>query len=94
MSTALTNSTYANRELSSNGAKQAQVVHIASTDTTAGSKIRVRQAGSLAVDVKSGGGRTINLEPTTGHWSGDYFYVVDGSSSVSLSYSSEQLTGA
>lgn len=77
--TALTNPTYDNRGLSSDGAKLPQVVHISSTTTASGTKIKARSAcGLKSVNVKSGKGREITLEPTPGNWSGGNFYIVDG----------------
>ena len=78
-STALTSEPYDNRELSSDGATQPQVVYIASTDTSDGARIKARQDGPLGnVDAKSGEGMQITLENTRGNWSGGYFYIVDG----------------
>ncbi|KAI9819492.1 MAG: hypothetical protein M1827_006940 [Pycnora praestabilis] len=79
--TALTDPMYANRELSSNGAKQNQVVYIQAMNTTIGaSKIKIkRQLASDANEtVKSGDGNTINLEPVNGKWDGGLFQIVDG----------------
>lgn len=78
--TALTNSTYANREVLTGGSTLSQVVYISSTDTATGTKIKARQINVLSsVDVESGEGNQITLEPTPGNWSGGVFYVVDGS---------------
>ncbi|MCJ1395743.1 hypothetical protein MMC18_008629 [Xylographa bjoerkii] len=79
-STALTNQTYANRELSSNGAELSQVVYIGS-NTSSGARVKVRQAGGLqtTLSVESGEGAEVTLDPTTiGYWSGGNFYIVDG----------------
>ena len=77
--TALTVQPYANRELSSSGERQAQVVYLSATNTTAGARIRARQAGPLgSIAAKSGEGREISLDNTRGNWSGGYFYIVDG----------------
>lgn len=65
-----------NRGLESNGAKKPQAVLIASTSTSQDRKIKVRQVGRI--DVKSGKGQEINLDPAPGNWSGGYFYSVDG----------------
>lgn len=75
--TALRSSNRDNRGLDSNGAKKPQVVLIAPERTGNGRKIKVRKVGS--VDVKSGKGQEINLDPTPGNWSGGNFYIVDGS---------------
>lgn len=75
--TALTSSKYDNRGLESNGAKRPQVVAIAPTNTANGRKIKVRKAPS--VNVRSGEGQEITLDPTPGNWSGGTFYMVDGS---------------
>lgn len=77
--TALTNPTYDNRGLSSNGAKLPQVVHIASTNTSSGTTIKARSGTLYHVGVKSGEGKEITLEPIPGNWSGGNFYIVDGS---------------
>lgn len=77
--TALTNSTYANREVLDNGGKLSQVVYISSSDTGVRTRIKVRQVNALSsVDVESGQGNEIELEPTPGNWSGGVFYVVNG----------------
>lgn len=75
--TALTNPSRDNRGLESDGAKKPQVVAIVPANTANGRKIMVRKAGS--VDVKSGKGQGITLDPTPGNWSGGTFYIVDGS---------------
>ncbi|KAI4195854.1 MAG: hypothetical protein LQ346_003345, partial [Caloplaca aetnensis] len=77
--TALTDPTYANREVLPGGGRLAQVVYIAATETATGTKIKARQRNALSsVDVQSGEGNEITLEPTPGNWSGGVFYVVDG----------------
>ncbi|KAL8719680.1 MAG: hypothetical protein Q9225_003335 [Loekoesia sp. 1 TL-2023] len=77
--TALTNSTYANREVPANGGRLSQVVFISTSDTAAGTKIKARQINALSsVDVESGEGNQITLEQTPGNWSGGLFYVVNG----------------
>ena len=77
--TALTNTTYDNREVPIGGGKLSQVVYISSSDTSEGPKIKARQLNALSsVDLKSGEGDEITLEPTPGNWSGGNFYVVDG----------------
>ncbi|KAL8947893.1 MAG: hypothetical protein Q9222_005868 [Ikaeria aurantiellina] len=76
---ALTNSTYADRETSPDGGVLSQVVYISSTDTATGRKIKARQVNALSsVDVRSGKGNEVELEPTPGNWSGGVFYVVNG----------------
>ncbi|KAL8714393.1 MAG: hypothetical protein Q9220_001726 [cf. Caloplaca sp. 1 TL-2023] len=76
---ALTNSTYADRESPPEGGILSQVVFISSTDTTTGRKIKARQVNALSsVDVRSGKGNEVELEPTAGNWSGGVFYVVNG----------------
>lgn len=76
--TALTSSKHDNRGLESNGAKmKPQVVAIAPENTANGRKIKVRKAHN--VDVRSGNGQEITLDPTPGNWSGGNFYIVDGS---------------
>ena len=78
--TALTAQPYSNREVLPNGGRLSQVVYIVATNTTSGPKIKARQASGLnSADVKSGEGRQITIEPTTGRWSGGNFYIVDGS---------------
>lgn len=78
-STALTNSTYANREVPAAGGRLSQVVFISADDTTAGTRITARQIDALSsVDVQSGEGNQVTLEQTPGNWSGGLFYVVDG----------------
>lgn len=78
--TALQNETYDEREvLKNSNAKLSQVVYISSTSTSAGTKIVARQAAGLSsVDVKSGEGNEITLQPTPGTWSGGTFYIVNG----------------
>ncbi|KAL8836093.1 MAG: hypothetical protein Q9170_003041 [Blastenia crenularia] len=77
--TALTNSTYANREVPANGGKLSQVVYLSASDTVSGKKFKVRQVNALmSVDVESGEGNQVTLEQTPGNWSGGLFYVVDG----------------
>ncbi|KAL9003514.1 MAG: hypothetical protein Q9188_003619 [Gyalolechia gomerana] len=77
--TALTNSTYANREVPANGGRLSQVVFISTSDTTVGAKIKARQIDALSsADVESGEGNRVTLERTPGNWSGGLFYVVDG----------------
>ncbi|KAL8936789.1 MAG: hypothetical protein Q9211_004016 [Gyalolechia sp. 1 TL-2023] len=77
--TALTNSTYANREVPANGGRLSQVVFISTTSNTVGAKIKARQIDALSsTDVKSGEGNQVTLEQTPGNWSGGLFYVVDG----------------
>lgn len=75
--TALTNPSRDNRGLESDGAKKPQVVAIVPANTANGRRIMVRQAGGI--DVKSGKGQGITLNPTPGNWSGGNFYIVDGS---------------
>ena len=74
--TALKNSNRDNRGLDSNGAKKPQVVLITPGSEANGSRIKVRDAGG--VNVKSGKGQEINLDPAPGKWSGGIFYMVDG----------------
>ncbi|KAL8689704.1 MAG: hypothetical protein Q9218_004685 [Villophora microphyllina] len=84
-STALTNPTYANREVLDSGGQPPQVVYISTSDTSAGTKVkvRVRQVNALgSVGVESGAGSEIELEPTPGNWSGGVFYVVNGSNAA------------
>ncbi|KAL8757266.1 MAG: hypothetical protein Q9184_004262 [Pyrenodesmia sp. 2 TL-2023] len=77
--TALTNETYANREVLTGGDRLSQVVYISATQTPTGTKIKARQRNALSsVDVQSGEGNEITLEPTPGNWSGGVFYVVNG----------------
>lgn len=75
--TALRNPNRDNRGLDSNGAKKPQVVLISPGREANGSKIKVRDAGG--VNVKSGNGQEITLDPAPGKWSGGIFYMVDGS---------------
>ncbi|MCJ1262021.1 hypothetical protein MMC22_001890 [Lobaria immixta] len=74
--TALISPNRDNRGLESNGAKSPQVVLIAAETTGNTRKIKVRKVGR--VDVKSGKGQEINLDPTPRNWSGGNFYIVDG----------------
>ncbi|MCJ1425594.1 hypothetical protein MMC29_003494 [Sticta canariensis] len=74
--TALKNPDRDNRGLDSNGAKKSQVVHISPEGEANGSRIKVRDAGG--VNVKSGKGQEIVLDPAPGKWSGGIFYMVDG----------------
>lgn len=77
--TALTNSTYANREVPASGGRLSQVVYIATSETTTGTRITARQIDALSsVDVESGEGNQVTLEQTPGNWSGGLFYVVSG----------------
>lgn len=75
--TALKNPDRDNRGLDSNGAKKPQVVLITPGGAADGSRIKVRDAGG--VNVKSGKGQEITLDPAPGKWSGGIFYMVDGS---------------
>ncbi|KAL9592279.1 MAG: hypothetical protein Q9179_006877 [Wetmoreana sp. 5 TL-2023] len=78
-STALTDRRYANREVSDDGEQPSQVVYISSSDTSPKIKIKARQVNALSsVDVESGQGDEVELEPTPGNWSGGVFYVVNG----------------
>ena len=78
--TALRNSTYARRENATDaGDSLPQVVYLSSSDTASGRKIRARQVNALSsVDVRSGEGNEVELEPTPGNWSGGLFYIVNG----------------
>ncbi|KAL8934739.1 MAG: hypothetical protein Q9216_005757 [Gyalolechia sp. 2 TL-2023] len=77
--TALTNETYANREVPANGGRLSQVVFISSSDTSVGARIKARQIDALSsADIQSGEGNEVTLEQTPGNWSGGLFYVVDG----------------
>lgn len=75
--TGLRTQRYDNRGLQSNGAKKPQVVLIASTGSASDRKIKVKRA--VSVDVKSGRGQEITLDPAPGKWSGGNFFMVDGS---------------
>ena len=79
-STALLNTTYDDREvLKESNAKLSQVVYISSASTAGGAKIIARQAAGLSsLDLRSGEGNNVTLNPTPGIWSGGTFYVVDG----------------
>ncbi|KAL9007955.1 MAG: hypothetical protein Q9173_006872 [Seirophora scorigena] len=78
--TALTDPAYADREVLTGGGRLAQVVYISSTDVATGARIIARQRNVLtSVEVQSGEGNQITLEPTPANWSGGVFYVVNGS---------------
>lgn len=80
--TALTNQTYDNRGLASNGAKIPQVVYISSVNTANGTVTTVKRQMSSAganFDIKSGKGLQTTLEPVNGVWSGGMFQIVNSS---------------
>lgn len=78
--TALTDPAYVDREVLLDGGRLAQVVYISSTDVATGARIIARQRNVLtSVEVQSGEGNQITLEPTPANWSGGVFYVVNGS---------------
>ena len=78
--TALTNQTYDNRGLASNGAKMPQVVYISSVNTANSIVTTVKkQTMGLGAnfDIKSGEGLQTTLEPVNGLWSGGMFQIVN-----------------
>lgn len=80
--TALTNQTYDNRGLASNGAKIPQVVYISSVNTANGTVTTVKRQITSAganFDIRSGKGLQTTLEPVNGVWSGGMFQIVNSS---------------